>query len=348
MQRAFDQIGPVIRNTLPQIPLPVFQVETPVFTMHDFRLFNHFIQAAHPHHPVGPANDSVWTHEIPSLASDHEFLLHSILALSAQDLADTQPPCRELQHTALSYRVRAITSLNEAISHPDLSVGQGNAMLATCFVLLFQSVYLADGLVEYMSFLRGVIAVSIHMGMNRMNFLFSNMFDQAAVVQESLRDIQLINPDLARGACRSLEQLDSLVSNPREVEYYGYLLSAARALFTSSSDAYGNLSKIYALFSYHMSHEEFAKLVNPENEAGKLLQSHFAALQLIMTPITQSEKERGRKTPTTVGDGVTVRWLTNLHKNSLPEYRKYYEWPLAIEKAVYEGRVPLRFEQSGS
>ena len=63
-----SQIGTVIRNTLPQISLPLFQSETPIFTMQDFRLFNYFIKSAYPSHPVG--NESVWTHEIPSLASN--------------------------------------------------------------------------------------------------------------------------------------------------------------------------------------------------------------------------------------------------------------------------------------
>lgn len=63
-----DQVGQAIGIDFPQIPLLLFQSEIPVFTMHDFRLFDHFIQVAYPHHPVG--NDSVWTHEIPSLASD--------------------------------------------------------------------------------------------------------------------------------------------------------------------------------------------------------------------------------------------------------------------------------------
>ena len=93
-----------------------------------------------------------------------------------------------------------------------------------------------------------------------------------------------------------------------------------------------------------MSHEEFAKFVDPNNEAGKLLQSHFAALQLIMTPITLNLKERGNRDSTTTGDGVTARWLTNLHSKIHPGYRKYYEWPLSIEKGVSEGRVPLKFE----
>jgi hypothetical protein len=39
-----------------------------MFTTQEFRLFNHFIQTAYPHEPAG--NDSIWTHEIPSIALD--------------------------------------------------------------------------------------------------------------------------------------------------------------------------------------------------------------------------------------------------------------------------------------
>jgi hypothetical protein len=159
-----------------------------------------------------------------------------MLALSAQELAEETRQCSELEQTALSYRVKAITSLNAAISNPILSMDQGNAMLATCYVLLFQSVLLEYGLIEYMSFIRGIVAVSIHMGTNGLEFLFANLFHQEKTIHDGLKEVQLIDPTLARGACRSLEQFCPLVKNFREMEYYGYLLSAARDLFTSSAD----------------------------------------------------------------------------------------------------------------
>lgn len=169
-----------------------------------------------------------------------------MLALSAQELSDTQPPCWELQRIALTYRVKSITALNHAISQPDISVDHGNAMLATCFVLLFQSVLLEDGLVEYMSFIRGVIAVCMHMGANNLKFLFANLLDQTSIVHKSLQETPLINPELAQGACRSLEKFANLVKNPREVEYFGHLLSVARNLFTSSADGK------YPSLNYHI------------------------------------------------------------------------------------------------
>lgn len=46
----------------PQYSMP------PVFTIQDFRLFNHFVHNAYPHHPIG--DSSVWRHEIPIISSD--------------------------------------------------------------------------------------------------------------------------------------------------------------------------------------------------------------------------------------------------------------------------------------
>jgi hypothetical protein len=59
-------------SPVPAVVAPALQFAiqspAPVFTMQDFRLFNHFIQDAYPHHPIG--NDSVWKHEIPCIASN--------------------------------------------------------------------------------------------------------------------------------------------------------------------------------------------------------------------------------------------------------------------------------------
>lgn len=304
-----------------------------------------------------------------------------MLALSASDIAEhnPSPASPELECVAMSHRIKAIASLNDAIGKPLESIEQGNAMIATCFSLLFQSTLIDDGLVEYMTFIRGVLVVSMHMGQKNIGFLFEHMFDQAQVVASELTDSPLIDPELAGRACRSLEQLSPLVKNPREVEFYGYLLSTARALFTSSQDgthlsfrsltplfslpcfisshsysptatnrtpiAYSNLAKIYALFSYFMSHEEFAFFIDPTNEAGKLLQAHFAALQLIMTPFTRRETIGSQNTRSPQSrDGTTARWLVSLH-NIKPEMKIYYEWPIWVQQEVQARRLKLHWDQ---
>jgi Fungal Zn(2)-Cys(6) binuclear cluster domain len=64
--------GASVENGFPSASVPAqLQSADASFTMQDFRLFYHFIQKAYPHHPIG--NDSVWTHEIPSISHNVSF-----------------------------------------------------------------------------------------------------------------------------------------------------------------------------------------------------------------------------------------------------------------------------------
>ncbi|KAM3084367.1 hypothetical protein ACMFMG_001527 [Clarireedia jacksonii] len=316
----------------------------PVFNMIDFRLFHHFIQVAYPHHPIG--NDSVWTHEIPSIASNYDFLLCSMLALSASNLVSngTSTEGPDMRCTAITHRVKAISSLNQAISTGINSFEQGNAMLATCFILLFQSTLISDGLVDYMTFIRGTIAVVNSMGMKKMKFLFHELWKIGGVdsLEDDLQQTPLIDGDLALSACRSIERLAVLYRSKGEVLIYGSMLKTARALITSSQDAYMELRKTFNLFSFAMSHEDFRDLTRPTNDVGNLLLAHFVALQLIMTPIIRVEglpRNTRFNSREDIHIGKTVKWLRWLHANAAKHLEGYYEWTIYVEKEVTEGRV---------
>jgi hypothetical protein len=114
-----------------------------------------------------------------------------MLALSASDLILSQPFHPELPSVAMTHRVKAIRALNSAIGKPLLSFAEGNAMLATCYALLFQSVLMRDGLVEYMTFIRGVIVVALHMGKRNMRFLFRWMVSQVEGIDHNLERARL-------------------------------------------------------------------------------------------------------------------------------------------------------------
>jgi hypothetical protein len=164
-----------------------------------------------------------------------------MLALSAQDLAsvDKDPvTSKELTCRAMSYRVSAIASLNAAISRGLTRFEQGNAMLATCFALLFQSVYMDDGLAEYMTFIRGTVAVGIQMGIRKDRMLFEHLFDGNGekLADPAMMKAPLIEPSLVRRALESLDKVQPLCKHIVEIEIYGMLLSATRALITSSRD----------------------------------------------------------------------------------------------------------------
>lgn len=177
-------------------------------------------------------------------SSQHDYLLHSMLALGASDLAVESPDPlspeakTQLSTTALSHRVQAISCLNAAILRGINRFEDGNAMLATCYALLFQSVFLEDGLAEYMSFIRGTVAVGMQMGMKGMKVLFDQLFEDKdlKVIEPAMLKAPLIDSGLVRLALESLERIEPLCQTKVEREMYGMLLSTARALITSSHD----------------------------------------------------------------------------------------------------------------
>jgi hypothetical protein len=161
-----------------------------------------------------------------------------MLALSASELATCEPANSDLTCTAMTHRVKAITSLNNAISSGITSFEQGNAMLATCYSLLFQSTLINDGLVEYMTFIRGCVVVGMQMGTKNMKFVFHHMWGDESVelIDPGLKLTPLVDSKSVGAACRSIEKFRHLCHKKCEVDVYALLLNMARALFTSSRD----------------------------------------------------------------------------------------------------------------
>lgn len=165
-----------------------------------------------------------------------------MLGLSASDISMTPTLTSNLTCSAMSHRVQAIKALNQAMSNGLHTAEEGNAMLATCYALLFQSVLIDDGLPEFMSFLRGILVVASNMGCKRMKFIFHSFHgsEQFAKMEPHLDGAPAINHRLVDAACRSLEAFSPLCQQTYEKVYHGILLKTARALYTSSREGTGS------------------------------------------------------------------------------------------------------------
>jgi hypothetical protein len=165
-----------------------------------------------------------------------------MLALSASDLACDSDENKDLIPTSISYRIKSIESLNRAVAAGIKSWQQGNAMIATCFTLLFQSVLLNDGLSEYLSFLRGILAIGMQMGQRRMKFVFERLWngEQYEARDSELAAVGLIDEELVSSACRSFEKMVPLCTTKIQIGMYGLLLGMARNLVTSSKEGKSN------------------------------------------------------------------------------------------------------------
>ncbi|KAL5382261.1 hypothetical protein DPSP01_006656 [Paraphaeosphaeria sporulosa] len=128
-----------------------------VFTMADMRLFHHFLITAYPHLPVGA--DKIWITVIPSFAHNYEYLIHSILALAASHLDAVSSA--NVAEEAISHRILAVKALNEALSVPPKTRNERDARMAAALALAFQSSHLQDGLLEFLTMVRGCNLIAL-------------------------------------------------------------------------------------------------------------------------------------------------------------------------------------------
>jgi len=116
-------------------------------------------------------------------------------------------------------------------------------MLATCWVLLYQSILIDEGLSEYLTFVRGCVLVPLQMGSKDLKFLFKNLFsdDEIEKTRPSLQDMPAVNLRSVDAACTSLEALKPLCEHEVEKKVQGRLLELVRRFYLSSCDGTNSL-----------------------------------------------------------------------------------------------------------
>jgi hypothetical protein len=161
-----------------------------------------------------------------------------MLALSASELAveDAQPA--QLEYSALSHRVQAIRLFNKAMLRPILTFEEGNAMIATCYNLCFQSALLKDAFPDYMVFIRGVILVSSHLATRNLKIIFKDMMadGQLQKMGPHLNLPALISPDIAAEVSKSLDSLLPFCLQQAEKDFHACLLGFVRGLSSSARE----------------------------------------------------------------------------------------------------------------
>lgn len=169
--------------------------------------------------------------------------MHAILGLSACELMAKD---RSLVTFAMAHRHKAIKAIRKALDNVSKSNSssnsnnntfkEGNAIVATCFALTFQSVCLDDGMVEFMTFCRGILIVAIQMYHKRSRIIFQNLVseEKIAALRPALEKVPPIRSDLTDAAVASLKRLEPLVVTQVQREYHEYLANMAEALYTDS------------------------------------------------------------------------------------------------------------------
>lgn len=148
--------------------------------------------------------------------------MHAMLGLAASHLDLYGGNCSS---QALAHRVKAIQSLNQALSRPCTSIAEGDARFAAMFALAFQASCMPEGMSEFLSLIRGCYILATTSVMAHEDSLF-NTFTQEGYSDNVRRligtsplkldaDTEVLIDDFSK----SLRALAPLCTSPLEVRF---------------------------------------------------------------------------------------------------------------------------------
>ncbi|CUM63161.1 uncharacterized protein PRCAT00000728001 [Priceomyces carsonii] len=114
---------------------PMAGMESTNLNMLDLRLMFHYTtQVSKTITAAGISDTHVWSHDIPMLAFDYPFLMHSILAFSATHLSRTE---KGLDQCVTCHRGDSLRLLREAVL--DINSDNTDALVASAIILIMDS-----------------------------------------------------------------------------------------------------------------------------------------------------------------------------------------------------------------
>jgi hypothetical protein len=279
--------------------------------------------------------------------------MHAILGFAASHLELLTGV--DLKTTAMHHRVQAIKGSAAALSQTARSRDDGDALLASCYLLSYQSTYIKEGIPEFLHFIRGCSLVWQQFLSEKVPLTFSLTEESAGeFMKQRLVALPDIDSELLGDAVRSLSELRPILSKPVHSMFHGLFEGCINAVKTSSifgehcrcyseylSDSLGYFKciELYKAIS-SLDTVSFKDLVDPANIVSQILIAYLLTIQLIMLPIMAREWQgRTRTTPVR----TILEWILSISSSIPTHMRQYVEWPKAIADAVHDelsGKLP--------
>lgn len=366
-------------SSSPSAPLQPMPATT--FTMDDLRFFQHFLLKAYPPLPIH--GDGIWR-DVAQISHGFDYLVHSMLGLAASSLEHSltltatfscsssfpppPPPPSSYSAAAISHRVTAIRLLNESLSRPCSCPEEGTARYAAMMALTFQSSYMADGMLEFVSMTRGCHVVA----QTAMGGTFSaspfGRFSREEHVSALRRwapkpawevDRQadeVVGEEVAQGLLDGLRDLATLCCGRSNLE--DELLSRVEQVvalarwdciegetdprdsvfagdnadfFLSFSPlaAFEEVTLVYKLLG-EASHDEFYAFIDSTNFPAQILLVYFFVAEYAVAYHAMGFIRSAFAYRT----AMTRIWIKNLAAKLPKEYERYMEWPARFAESL--------------
>jgi hypothetical protein len=146
--------------------------------------------------------------------------MHAILGFAASHLELLTGV--DLDTTAMYHRVQAIKGSAVALSKTNRSGDDGDALVASCYLLTFQSSYIKEGTVEFLHFLRGCSLVWNQLLYEKVPITFSLSSESLyEFMKPRLVALPDIDPELLESAQKSLSELQLILYKPVHTMFHG-------------------------------------------------------------------------------------------------------------------------------
>ncbi|KAJ9151319.1 Sterol uptake control protein 2 [Pleurostoma richardsiae] len=294
--------------------------------MDDLRFFQHFLLHAYPPLPIRGV--AVWR-DVAALCHSYDYLVHAMLGLAASHLSLGATTSSRTSFTAQAFehRVTAINLLNQALSEPCASKAEGDARFAAIMSLTFQSSYMPEGMLDFLSMIRGCTVVS-HSAMPAFEDSMFRSFSLEGHI-ESLRSLNQGREDspedegLVDAFLSSIRAVGALCRSTMEVRFLAAFEAVVKTAKISAVDSFAGLSAFYMIFG-QATNEDFKAFRDPGNFAAQILLAHFFLVEymigaIALQPIMGSFPFRKE---------ITVAWIRAIADKLPAEYDQHIRWPL--------------------
>ncbi|KAK3349349.1 hypothetical protein B0T25DRAFT_569992 [Lasiosphaeria hispida] len=306
-------------------PSAALQSTPTAFTMEDLRYFHHFLVTAYPPLPMG--GDAIWK-DVAALSHNFDYLVHAMLGLGASHLNLYNGDCAS---QALSHRVKAIQSLNQALNEPCSSRAEGDARFAAIMALTFQSSCMPEGMNEFLTMIRGCHIIAETAMLSFEDSLFRS-FTEQGYTDNLRRQYNMgstkftLEPEreiLFDEFIVSLRALAPRCSSPLELKFLAVTERSAKMAKTSPVEAFAEFTTQYGMVT-SASNEEFGPLTDPTNFPAQILLIHFILIEyaigeMALVAVTQRFAFRRR---------ACLAWVDRLLRELPEEYESYVQWPV--------------------
>jgi hypothetical protein len=159
--------------------------------------------------------------------------MHAVLGFAASHLELLTGV--DLNITAISHRIQAIKGSTVALSKTNRSGDDGDALVASCYLLAFQSLDIKEGIVELLHFIRG-------WGLLWNQLLYEKVPITFPLTSESVHEFMKprlvalpdIDPELLQSAEKSLSELRLIIYKPVHALFHGLFVECITAVKQSA------------------------------------------------------------------------------------------------------------------